>query len=423
MTAQCSTTQCPTTKRLNGKCLWVTLVVALPIVGCATMTHNERKIEAQTRFAKVRAGFQLQIAQQAFTNGQFEDAALAAAESLHMDPTEAGAYELLAKANLALGHGQAAETVLDAAEKEGLTTADLLYLRGIIFEYRDQRERAVAEFAAAWELEPGRAEFLTAQAECLVELDRPRVALRLLDEHRNEVDHGASIAVLAAKIAALLDDRGQMVRRYREALSATRGGYSEGARQLGLLLVDLERFAEALELLEPLLSAAPPEESGTLRFALARCYLATDRSSDALEMLKDVSAGDSAAQLALARAAIETGDHLTALRASSAAAKIHPGDPTAQLARALAQWRRRDHGAAASTLFDLLARHPGDVDAHCLLGEVLRDRRRFEAAKTHFDRALELDPACVWAHEALRAWPKRDSSDDVIPAKLTAVAQ
>jgi cytochrome c-type biogenesis protein CcmH/NrfG len=59
--------------------------------------------------------------------------------------------------------------------------------------------------------------------------------------------------------------------------------------------------------------------------------------------------------------------------------------------------------AAAADLYDVLQNDPNDVEAHCLLAEVLQARDQIDTARTHFERALEIDPACAWAAAGLKA--------------------
>ncbi len=54
------------------------------------------------------------------------------------------------------------------------------------------------------------------------------------------------------------------------------------------------------------------------------------------------------------------------------------------------------------TLQDMLATDPQDIEAHCLLAEILLTHQRPEAARTHFEQALRIDPECTWALAGLK---------------------
>jgi Flp pilus assembly protein TadD len=112
---------------------------------------------------------------------------------------------------------------------------------------------------------------------------------------------------------------------------------------------------------------------------------------------------DVGAQLLAAKAALAAGDIMLALETSDAARRQAPDDPEVRFIRAVVLWKRGQFATLAADLYDLIQNNPDDVEAHCLLGEVLRAERKFLAARSHFETALEVNPACAWAKEGLRS--------------------
>ncbi len=384
------------------------VVSLLVLAGCSTMAESARQAQAKRGWNDVRARVKLQLARQRYDAGLFEDAARTAAESIALDGSQEGAYVLTAKAHLERSKPASAQRVLDLARQAGLHSAGLHYMQGVILEQRGRLEDAVAEYEEARRADPTNVDHLIAEAECLVALDRPDQAVTLLSENAGRGDdHGAAL-VLKAHIAALRGDPDAALTHFHEAFT-TLGDSRLIAEELGLLLVRQRRYREAVTVLQPLIE--PPTEGldcGTVRRALATCHLALNDPSTAKAVLAAYARlhqGDALAQLLIAKAAIATGDLVTALHATHLARQGQPGHPEVLLVDATLRWRRGDLDAAASLLGEILSNNPRDVDAHCLLAEVLQDRHRDKAARDQFQRALQIDTQCSWAIAGLNSLP------------------
>ncbi len=388
----------------------IVAAIAILVIGaCQTPPHGQAKVEAERHWNQVRGRVKLQLAEKEFGDGHFEQALSTAAEAIALDPGLTSAHGLLTRANLEMGKPASAQKTLDAAKQAGVAHPDLIYLQGVIFEQQGRIEAALARYTKARELDPTNVDYLVAQTECVVALDRPDMAWELLRTIKGAaIDDAGTVAVLAARVAELRGDPEGAAGRYRDAMAAL-GNDATVERELGLLLVRLGRFEEAVAMLGPLTESLRDDVGGgAVRRALATCYLAGRNAPAALEILGAYARchpDDTLAQLLVTEAALECGDPLTALRSIEAAYQHEPGRPQVRLLRAVVQWRRQDHGEAVATLFDLLVDHPDDVEVHCLLAEVLRDRGRVEAAREHFKLALDLDPDCTWAADGLRSLP------------------
>jgi Tfp pilus assembly protein PilF len=387
---------------------------------CNTMRHTDAKAQAHQRWSQVRGQVKLQLAGQQYDATLFDDAAATLKESIALDPTQTEAYALLAKAYLELGKTASAQQVLDAAGHKSLASAELVYLGGVILEQRGQLEEALAKYASARKLDATNADYLVAQVECLVSLDRAESAMQTLTESANRIDDDGTVSALAAHLATLLDEPGVARRRYGEALAA-HGENRLLAEELGRLLIRAQRYEEALAILSPVLDAQDGERtSGTLRRAIATCHLALGNPRMAKQILDPYARShpeDSIAQLMVAKAALACDDILTALWSVDLAAQHEPNQPELWLVRAAVNWKRGKLITAASDLYDVLQNDPNDVDAHCLLAEVMRARDQADAARMHFEKALQLDPSCPWASAGLRTM--NDHSEEPAPAGPT----
>jgi len=372
---------------------------------CNTMRHTDAKAQAHQRWSQVRGQVKLQLAGQQYDATLFDDAAETLKESIALDPMQAEAYSLLTKAYLELGKMASAQQVLDTAGRRSLASAELVYLGGVILEQRGQLEEALARYASARELDATNADYLVAHVECLVSLDRAEAAMQTLTESADRIDDDGTVSALSAHLATLLDETGLARRRYGEALAA-HGENRLLAEELGRLLIRAQRYEAALAILNPVLDAQEGEQSsGTLPRTIATCHLALGNPRMAKQVLDQYVRShpeDSIAQLLVAKAALACDDLLTALRSVDLAAQHEPNQPELWLVRAAVNWKRGKLITAASDLYDVLQNDPNDVDAHCLLAEVMRARDQADAARTHFERALQLDPSCSWASAGLR---------------------
>ena len=391
----------------------MTRYASLFIIGLATLTtacntvkHTDAKVQAHQRWNHVRGRVKHQLAGQQYQAGLFEDAAQTLAESIALDPTEPGAYALLAKANLELGRPATAQQVLDEAKREALSSPDLIYLQGVLLEQRGKLEAAAAAYADARRLDPANVDYLVAQAECLVSLDRPGAAMQLLEDNPDRIDDDGTVSALAAHITALIGDTERACERYRQAL-VTHADSRLMAQGLGRLLARSRRYREALAVLVPLMETDNDTEvGGAVRRTMASCHLALGDPASAKKVLAPYARSnpeDTLAQLLLAKAAVATDDVLTALRALDLVEQREPNRPELWLVRAAVQWKRDNLIAAAADLYDVLQNNPNDVEAHCLLAEVLEARHQIDTARTHFQRALEIDPDSAWAAAGLKA--------------------
>ena len=396
----------------NGLSVLVSLSIVvslLVLAGCSMMAESARRDDPQRAWNDVRARIKLQLARQQYNTGLFEDAARTAAESIALDAAQEGAYVLTAKAHLERSKPASAQQVLNLARQAGLQSAGLIYMQGVILEQRGRLEAAEARYQQARRLDQTNVDYLIAQAECLVALDRGEEAATLLLENAATGDDDGTVAVLQAHIAVLRGDPDAAVTHFHDALVAF-GDSRLIAEELGLLLVGQRRYREAMTVLRPLIKEPPVEgqDCGAIRRGIATCHLALDDPSAAKEVLASYvrwHQGDALAQLLYAKAALATGDLVSALRATDLARRRQPGHPEVLLLDATLRWRRGDLDRAASLLEHILSGNPQDVDAHCLLAEVLQDGNRDEAARAQYQLALQIDQQCPWALAGLNSLP------------------
>ncbi len=376
------------------------------LAGCHDARRAEPEDRGPQRWNHIRARVKVQLADQQYEAGLFQDAIKTLTESLALDAAASDSYVLLARAHLELGETAAAAAAVDAARGAGLESADLDYTHAVILEQRNQLEDAAKYYANAHRLSPTNTDYLVAYAECLVALERPLEALNLLMDSRIPSTQDGRVEALSGHIAAMIGDIETALGQYRLALSAD-GENSLVSEELGRMLVRVGRCDEALVLLRPLADQLTDASTGgSIRRDVATCYLRLSDPLSAKAVLIDytrANPGDGSAQMLLAKAAIAANDWMTALRAVALAEQKVPGHPDLRLIRATVRWKRGDLTAAASDLEGILNVAPNDVEARCLLAEVYRAQRRTDEAWNQFHQALTLDPLSAWASAGLQA--------------------
>ncbi|MFQ5495875.1 MAG: tetratricopeptide repeat protein [Phycisphaerae bacterium] len=410
-------------QRLFG--LFVVLLAGLS-GACHSVGTAQARLDAQRRWDRMRGGVKLQLGQQQYGSGLFEDAISSLTEAIALNPTQKEAYLLLARANLELGKLSSADAAIGAAAAAGLEGHDLHYARGVIFEQRGRIEEALHEYERARALDENNVAYLVAEVECLVGLDRAKEAYERISANLDRFDDDGAVVALTAHLAQLLGDTPSATTGYARAL-AVAGENRLIAGELGRLLARRGHCRRAITILKPLVeSSTDLTRDGALRRDLAACHLAEGNARKARDVLRDYASthpDDMAAQLLVAKCAVATGDTLTALRTLDLLQQHNGHRPELWLVRAALRFQRGRHAAAAADLYDLLQNDPTDVEAHCLLAEVLNAMRRPDAARHQFERALELDAECDWAAVGLKSLRhvRRDPTPEPTPKLTSAV--
>lgn len=382
----------------------VTLLVA---AGCANMTHQERRDQAQRHWEQVRAEVKLQLATQQFEGAEIDAAITTVREALGLNPMATESYLLLARALLEKGDLGEAGRVLVAAEELGLESADLTYTRGVVAERSRDLEQALAFYRRARQQDPSQIDYLVAEAECLVAVERPEEARELVRACMDEFDRDGTLDTLAAEISLVLGDREAAAAAFRRALPLV-GDDRLVAEEYGLLLAGMGRFAEAVAVLQPLVDAAGQagdEIPGAVVRGLAQSYLESGHTELPGELLSGWlrrHPHDAAAWFLQARAAMASDDEVLARRCTAAVQRLAPGRAQTYLLCGYVRWRQGDPADALKLLERSLVLEPNDVLLHCLIGQVLVEANEIERARRHWRRALQIDPDARWARGGLK---------------------
>jgi Tfp pilus assembly protein PilF len=397
----------------------VGLAALIPLTAC--LPQAQRREDAAAHWREVRARVKRQLATQQFERGQIDAAIATINEAIGVDNTHAEAHVLLAHCYLEQGHLAAARQAAERAHELAPESAEVAYTRGLIAERSDQLADALQHYWQAWTYDDSVVDYLVAAVECLAALGHPDDALGVVNEHLGAADSDGTLEMLAAQLVMLTDDRERAVRHLRLAFERSGCGGVTGdapecalvTQEYGRLLSETGRHGEAVAVLRPYTEVhrdAPPSTVA----ALATGYLATDRAREAKQLLREEVRNrpeHAQAWLLLARAAVATDDWMCARRCAEelvAAAPDGGAGTGAFVLHAFVCWKQNDLHAAEQSLAHALRLDPDEALIHCLAGQVSDAAGRHDAGRKHYRRALQLDPECDWALQALE--PPVDAS-------------
>ena len=387
--------------------------------GCSQMTHRTATKDVAKQWNEVRSRVKLQLAQQQLRSGAIKEAVRTASESVLLAPSMPEGYVVLARAYLEQGSPAKAERILKNAAGHDVRSASLCYTHGTLLEQQGRSDEAYEKYAEATGLDPDESDYLIAQAECLVAMNRFDDARALLQERLASGMADESLHMLAGHLASRAGDDVDAVAAYGQALVAL--PQSLVIREAyGMALLRTGRMHEATSMLRPLCDDRKKSASGSVVRAYARGCMATGQSAAAFDVLSEYvrrAPSDLPARMLLAEAAILEEKWMTAWQSVGAASRQAPNDPDVALLRAVVQIRRDDTRGAVESLSLVTRLRPGDAAAHCMLASALEASGDPNAARAQYVLALELQPDSRHAEAGIRRLTPPETTPTLLPTK------
>jgi Tfp pilus assembly protein PilF len=366
-------------------------------------TADDPKADARKHWDAMRGGVKVQLASEKFAAGRLEEAGKTVEEAIATAPDNAEAYVLAARIELESGDLAKAKEALAIAETLPGPRAELHYLAGVVAERGGDLDGALLRYSAASSEDPQNPDYLLAEAETLVTLDRHVEAAELLASRASDFDGCAPLHMLTARLSQMLGLRGPAVVACREVLRLCEDD-PRSAAEVGQVLAWAGHHEEAIGVLQPLAAAdstTPAENSREdaltpdALHALAKAYFETHRWQQARHILKRIMRQDQRDVVAwclFARAALMERDREAAAEAMRTVnANVSPTADTLLLAAHIAL-EQGDLAGAMELAGRAIAEDERSVAAHCLLGHVFERAGRFDEARRAYAVALTIDP-------------------------------
>lgn len=385
------------------------------LTGCGDLNSSiwskhlsaKRKEEAKEHWDVVRGGVKLQLARQNLEAGRLADAEKILVQAVALSPKDPQAFLLLAKLRLEQGQLADARQAINKATSLAPASPEIAYLSGVIAQRYGDLEMAAEFYTAAAGRSPNVVDYVLAQAETLVALDRPIDALALVESRISDFDTSAAMQMLAARICRTVGLRQPAVDHCREALQLSPDDQLTAA-DCGQIFVWARKYSDAISTLKPLLPAegsagkTPPSKrpgilvgAGSIRRGLASAYLGLNRSAEAMNCLKPVLADpevDSASLVLCARAALNVEDRQVADRALALLRARAEVTPETRLLEGYLAFLQEDYPAAFEAANQAAKLDKRLVPALCLKGRSAQAMGKLDEARIAYASALALDP-------------------------------
>jgi tetratricopeptide (TPR) repeat protein len=374
---------------------------------------NTRQADAKRHWNEMRGDIQLQLAENHFDAGRFDESEKVLEQAISLSPDNARVFVLATKLHLEKGDLSKARAAVRRAESLPGDSAEVQYLAGIVAERYGDRDMALEHYSSAAMQDPQMAAYVLAQAETLVSLDKPIEAMELIEARLQDFDGNAPMRMLAAHLNQRLGLRGPAVEYAREALRIMEND-SSLAGEVGRMLVWAGQYEEAIAVLRPVLetasaaggSSGPMKVDGTSPVSpsmlrdLAHAYMAMRQWREAQWVLKPIMARDEAdvaGWCMYAQAALMSGDLEAAWETIRTLHESAPPTPESLLLSSHIALRRGDFSGALDGATRAVQMDGKLASAYCLMGRAYDGLGRGEEASQAYAKAVALDPEMVAA--------------------------
>jgi len=337
-------------------------VVLLCLLGACSSTKDPTAQEtAMKHWNEARSNVLSGLAADQYANGNFDKSRSTIDQAISLCPDNAAAHVLSGKLYIEAGQLEAAEKELALARRADPASAEAEYLSGVVYQRWQQPQRALEFYQHACDKSPADLAYVLAKAEMLVAMDR----------------RGEALTMLQAKVA------------YFEHSGAIRD-------EVGLLLVQEQRYPEAIEMLRR--AAILASDDLTIREHLAMALFYGKQYSESAGILSEMLASGKFEKrpdllAALGECQLQTGHAGQALQSFQQASQIGPDSMGVWLGVARAELQLDSPRRAELALRRCLAIDDAAGQAHLLLGYVQLRQDRLTEAYASFARASQLDPA------------------------------
>jgi tetratricopeptide (TPR) repeat protein len=347
------------------------------------------------------------------------------------------AIAVLARLRLAQGHTDEALSLLAPVLDEDPGFRDALYLRASIAFDRGAYEKSSTDLRAILKTEPGDADAGQLLAETLLRQGHPDLAIDTLTDvvERNPTDRTALVRLAQYHHLTGGSDRALEILRL---VTASRPDYAPGWETTARIAEDLKNWDEAkraieglrgldgqkalaqflegrllagrdrpAEALQAFVAVANAEPNGALAENAVDAIIELERAKGALPaalgLIRPLPVAPGIRAGACGRIEVELGRTAEATADLDAAIAAETKRPDIYTMRALIATHAGQPDMAIATLRQGLARAPADRSIPMLLGQILRNTGKFDAAIAIYGDLVDRDPGLDPAVNALAA--------------------
>ena len=378
------------------------------------LERNADDVNAQILVANALAGLK-----------DFDAAVSQIEEAIKIARDRSGTYSNLGALELSRGKRDAAEQAFKKAVELQPTSVQAHVALGIFYWLTDQLAAAEHALAQALDLEPRSALMNRVLADFYVATNRLGLAeqpLKTVWEVTRTPDSAFALAEYYAALGRVADGRTLLEPMSSDprtsvqanvrlaALDYTSGGHAEAYRRLAGVLEKDQTNLQALLLKAALLltdgradealasvnaAAERHPDSAPALFALGRVQVARRQPGAAMTAYREVlrlNPRATAAKVALGQLELMQGRPDVSVALAGEALANEPENADAQLLYVRGLLTKGELDRAEADLQQLMARFPNSAAVHTQMGMLFGRKQRLPAARTEFERALQIQP-------------------------------
>ena len=381
------------TRKMPAAILALAAASALAMSGCAPKKKDDPHAAEKT-WIGARSNVSLSLAQDQYKGGNFDRARQSVDEGLKMTPDSPQLRILSAKLAIEQGQLERADKDLEVARRVAPNEAEAFYLSGVVCQRWQKAQAAYDYYKLATDKAPTELQYLMAQSEMLVGMDRSDEALGLLQAKVVYFEHSGGIRDAVARLLVAKGRHKEAVELFRQAtiLTPDEKSFREG---LGMALYYAKQHKAAADVLAQLVTTEEFAERADLRLALGESLLQTGKPREArdhLEIAARLQPANAGVWLGLARAALETGDLKCAELGIKKSIAINGKSPEAHLMLGYLRLRQEKLHDSLQAFTKAATLDRKDAVSVCMVGYVFERLGRHDAAMKCYAKALKLKP-------------------------------
>jgi Flp pilus assembly protein TadD len=377
------------------KSLFVMAIAAACLLGgCASSKTPTQKQIVVKQWNDARSSVLIGLAKDEYSNANFDKARQSIDEAMKLSPDSGAARILSAKLYIETGQLEAAERELASARQLDPANAEADYLSGVVYQRWDQPERALEFYQHACDKAPAELAYVLAKSEMLVAMNRQGEALASLQQRVTYFEHSGAIR---DEVGLLL----VQAQRYDEAVEMLRRASILAPddltirEHLATACYYDKKYSDSCDVLKELTQKSPYDRRSDLWQMMGECQMQVGLAGDAVASFQQATELlDSSPDiwLSLAKAELQLSELRRCDIAIQKSLSLNSNNSQAYLLQGYLRLRQTRTGDALEAFLHATQLDPSDTVSLCMVGYTLQKLGRSAEARACYEQALKITP-------------------------------
>ncbi len=318
--------------------------------------------------------------------------AIVSKKILALDGLHHDAWLLSARAHLAKGQSNEAQTELERLEKSYPKSPEVQYELGVTYAGKGETERAITALNQAIAVAPDAMGANLLLAGLYVRSGSPALAVKLLAPLVKKMPQAAQARLMLAQAHRAQGNLDAALKTYADMEKDFRPNPQTGFNE-GMIYLQQKKIAEARQAFSKALEIAPGDVNVVEQ--LVNIDLSEKKFGPALERVDALIAKNAKVpELYLLRAKVlaANADRKAAEVALQRVVELSPDSPVGYYTLAQLYLAENDRDKAIANLQQAIAKNPKNPVPLIVLGSVLEQKKDFKGAYDSYEKALQLNP-------------------------------